>query len=199
MSTQQSLVQQRVLADHIPNVTMRNAMLITAGVALTALAAQIAVPLPFTPVPVSGQTFAVLVLAAVLGPGRAVATQAAYWAIGLVGVPVFADASGGVQIAFGATGGYLLGFMLASVVVGTLARRGLGRKPLTMLAAWFAGSVTIFAVALPWLAVVTGSGLQETLAAGFFPFVIGDIIKAALAALVVPGLWKLVRGHEASA
>lgn len=171
-------------------------MIIAGGVLLTALAAQVAVPLPFTPVPVSGQTFAVLALAAVLGPGRAVLTQSAYWAIGLLGVPVFVDASGGASVAFGATGGYLLGFIAASAVVGHLARRGLARKPLTMIAAWFAGSFTIFAIALPWLAVYTSSGVAETLAMGFYPFIVGDIIKASLAALVVPGLWKLVRGAD---
>ena len=196
MSAPSSAARQRVLADYAPDVALRNVMMVAGGVLLTALAAQVSVPLPFTPVPVSGQTFAVLALAAAFGPGRAVITQAAYWAVGLVGVPVFADASGGVQVAFGATGGYLVGFMAASLVVGTMARRGLDRSPLTMVAAWAAGSLTIYAFALPWLAVVTGSGLSETLAMGLYPFVVGDIVKAALAALAVPGLWKLVRGNK---
>ena len=192
MSAPSSVARRRVLADHVPDVAARNVLMIVGGVLLTALAAQVTFPLPFTPVPVSGQTFAVLSLAAVLGPGRAVLTQSAYWVIGLLGVPVFADASGGVQAGLGATGGYLVGFILASVVVGTLARRGAGRRPLTMLAAWFCGSLSIFAVGLPWLAAFTGAGLAETLAMGFYPFILGDIVKASAAALFVPALWRLV-------
>jgi biotin transport system substrate-specific component len=181
-----------VLADRIPRVTARGALLVAGGALLTAAAAQVFVPLPFTPVPISGQTFAVLLVAAALGPARGVASMGLYVLLGLVGLPFYAEGASGTAVVMGATGGYLVGFVVAAWVVGHLARRGLDRTVWGTAVAYVAGSLVIYAVGVPWLAVVAGVGPQQALLMGVVPFLIGDAVKAALAAGLLPAAWRLV-------
>jgi biotin transport system substrate-specific component len=192
-----SLVGPRpVLADRLPlplsHVAARDVLLVAGGALLTAAAAQVAVPLPFTPVPLSGQTFAVLLVAAALGPLRGSLAQVLYIALAMVGLPFYAEASGGVEVVFGATGGYVFGFVVASVVVGHLARRGVDRKPVGVIGAYVAGSLIIYSVGVPWLAAAIDAPLLEAVKLGLVPFLIGDAIKAVLAAGLLPAAWKLL-------
>jgi biotin transport system substrate-specific component len=168
--------------------------LILAGSALIALSAQVAIPLPFSPVPVTGQTFAVLLVASLLGRVRGTAAVLAYLAGGAAGLPVFAGAAAGPAILLGPTGGYLAGFTLGATVCGWLAERGWDRTPLKTTASMIAGNVAIFALALPWLARFVGS--SNVWALGFWPFIPGDILKIGLAAALLPLGWKALGSRE---
>lgn len=181
-----------VLADLVPRTAARDVSLVAGGALLTAAAAQVSVPLPFSPVPLSGQTFAVLLTAAALGPLRGLLAQGLYLALGLAGLPFYAGGESGVQYATGATGGYLAGFLVASVVVGVCARRGLDRRPLGTAVAFAAGSLSIYALGVPWLAAVQDVSLGEAVRLGLLPFLVGDALKALLAAGFLPGAWALV-------
>jgi biotin transport system substrate-specific component len=181
-----------VLADLLPKSLLREFALVAVGVLLTAAAAQVVIPLPFTPVPITGQTFAVLLLGAAYGSARGAGTMLAYLAVGAAGVPVFTEASGGVEVFQGATVGYLLAFPIAALAVGALARRGWDRKVLGMAVAFVVGSLIIYGVGVPGLAAVTGWPLGEAVAKGAVPFLVGDAVKALLAAATLPLAWKLL-------
>lgn len=170
---------------------VRNAALVLGLTALTAISAQIAIPLPFTPVPLTLQTFAVLVGAAALGAERAVLAQVLYITLAVAGAPVMAGANGGREAVMGATGGYLIGFVLASYVVGRIASRGATTKISTTALAYIAGSATIYLIGAPWLAYTTGNTMAWAIANGVVPFLIGDAIKAVAAGAVLPLAWKL--------
>ena len=159
--------------------------------ALTALAAQIRFPLPFTPVPITGQTFAVLLAGAALGSRLGAASQALYLAAGIVGLPVFTGTESGWETFTGATGGYLVGFVVAAAVVGALAERHHDRSILTAVPAFLTGTVIIYVLGVAWLMQVTGWDLAEALVGGVAPFVVGDLIKAAAAGALLPAAWKL--------
>jgi biotin transport system substrate-specific component len=191
-------VRRRVLAEALPATLTRAGVTIVLGAALTALAAQVSLPVPGSPVPVTGQTFAVLLAGAALGPARGLASQALYLALGAVGLPVFAGASHGSGVIFGASGGYLFGFLAAAALVGWGARRGADRSPLRTLLLFAVASVVIYAIGTAWLCVDTGMSLSAGIAAGVTPFVPGDIAKALLAAGLLPGAWWLL-GKGASA
>lgn len=182
-----------VLADLVPAVRARDVGLVALGVLFTALLAQVSIPVPGSPVPITGQTLAVVLTAASLGPVRGLAVDLAYLAVGLVGVPVFADHTGGVHVVFGATGGYIVGFIPAAYLMGLAARRGMDRTPWKSLPLFAAGQAVIFAVGVPWLAVAAHLNAQQALEAGFYPFILGGIVKAAVAAAVLGGAWALVR------
>jgi biotin transport system substrate-specific component len=167
-----------------------DAGLVLLGSALIALSARIAVPLPFSPVPITGQTFAVLLVGAALGPWRGAAAILAYLAEGAAGLPVFAGVHTGPAALFGPTGGYLFGFIPAAWICGYLAERGWDRSVWGTVAAMVLGNVAIFAVALPWLARFVGS--SNLLALGFWPFIPGDVVKIALAAAALPLAWKWI-------
>ncbi|MBA2576952.1 MAG: biotin transporter BioY [Euzebyaceae bacterium] len=184
-----------VLADLVPGSLARDAALVAGAALLTAAAAQVVVPLPFTPVPISGQTFAVLLCAAALGPLRGSLAQGLYLLLGMLGLPFYAGGESGWQAATGATGGYLIGFVAASVVVGTLARRGLDRSAVGMAAAFLAGSVVVYAFGAPFLAVVAGVTLPEAVRLGVAPFLVGDLVKALLAAGLVPAAWRVANSR----
>jgi biotin transport system substrate-specific component len=171
---------------------LRDLMLITIGALAVALLAQVKIPLPFTPVPLTGQTFAVLLTAAALGSKRSVASMALYIALGAFGLPVFAGGDSGMAYLSGATLGYLIGFVLAAYIVGLLAERGLERSVRTSLIPFLVGTVIIYACGISWLTIVLGS-FSKAVAAGLVPFVIGDIIKLAAASLALPAVWKLTR------
>ncbi len=182
-----------VLADLVPAVRARDAGLVALGVLFTALLAQVAVPVPGSPVPITGQTLAVVLTAASLGPLRGTAVQVLYIAAALVGLPFYSEASSGVEVVFGATGGYVFGFIPAAYLIGLAARHGADRKLWKSLPLFVAGQAVIFAVGVPWLALATGNSATWALENGFYPFVLGGLVKAAVAAVVLGGAWKLTR------
>jgi len=166
----------------------RDLLLVTGGAALTGVAAQLAVPVPGSPVPVTGQTFAALLVGAGLGARRGFLAMALYALAGVAGMPWFADAQSG---AAAPSFGYVLGMLLAATVVGALARRGGDRGVLRTAGTMAAGTAVTYAVGVPYLAVATGMTAGEAVAAGLVPFLVGDVLKAALAMGALPGAWKL--------
>ena len=177
-----------VLADLLPASRVRDAALVAGGAVLTGLAAQIAVPVPHSPVPVTGQTFAALLVGTTLGARRGMLSLALYALAGLAGVPWFAGGASGPGLV---TFGYVLGMLLASAVVGALARRGADRSPLRMAGAMILGEAVIYAVGVPYLAVSAGMSASAAIAAGLVPYLIGDALKAVLAMGLLPTAWKL--------
>lgn len=165
-----------------------------AGAVLVALFAQIRIPLPFTPVPITGQTFAVLLVGAALGGRRGAASLALYLLGGGIGLPVFAGGAAGLARLAGPTGGYLVGFLPAALLVGRLAERGLDRRWLSALPLFLAGQAVIYAAGVAWLA--TFLGWQEALMGGLWPFVALDLVKVALAAAALPSAWSLLGAVE---
>ena len=177
------VLADRVLGRSIP----LDIVLVGAGAALTAVLAQVAVPL--YPVPITGQTLAVLLVGATLGAARGALSLAVYAVLGIVGLPVFSDFAGGPEVVLGPTGGYILGFIASAALVGWLSERAWERQVLKALATFAAGTLVVFAVGLPWLAVALQLDLATTLQAGLFPFLIGGAIKAAIAAGLLPLAW----------
>jgi biotin transport system substrate-specific component len=171
------------------------ALLVLAGSALIALSAWVALPLPFSPVPVTAQTFAVLLVGSALGARRGAAVVLAYLAEGACGLPVFAGGSSGVHVLVGPTGGYLAGFVLGAWLCGALAERGFDRRPVTTVVSMALGNVAILVPGLLGLAQFVGT--QRVLALGLFPFLPGDVLKIALAAALLPLGWKLLDGFRA--
>ena len=165
------------------------------GSLLLALCAQIRIPLPFTPVPITGQTFAVLLLPVVLGGWRGPAAVAAYLAQGALGLPFFAGGAAGVAALAGPTGGYLVGFLVAAVVIAVLAGPGGGSRARAALA-MLAGNVAIYLCGVPWLARFVDGGLVAAVALGMTPFLIGDAIKLIAALALVPPAGSAERGSE---
>lgn len=183
-----------VLADRlIPRSRVADIMLIAGGALLTAGLAQVAIPL--WPVPITGQTLAVLLVGATLGAVRGGASLALYALLGFIGLPFYAPQSDGTHLtglAAVATPsfGYIVGFIPAAALVGWLSSRAWDRRFLKALATFAGGSLVVFAIGLPWLAVFLGmTDPMAVLAAGFLPFVIGGIIKALIAALLLPAAW----------
>lgn len=174
---------------------LRDLILVTAGALFVSILAQVKIPLPFTPVPLTGQTFAVLLVAAVLGSKRGAASMTFYIALGAFGLPVFAGGTAGMTYLGGATLGYLIGFVFAAYVVGLLAERGLERNLRTSILPFLIGTVIIYACGVAWLTVLLGS-FGKAVAAGLVPFVVGDIIKLTAAALALPAAWKLSRSQD---
>jgi biotin transport system substrate-specific component len=180
----------------------RHLLMIGAGVILIAACAQIYIVLPFTPVPISGQTFGVLFAAALLGFRRSLITVALYLLIGIAGAPIFAEGTSGLAriasyqagvLALAPTGGYLLGFLLAGGLVGRLAELGWDRRFSGSIAAMLAGNLVIYLVGVPWLMAAVSVGLGRALELGLYPFLVGDAIKLGLAAGLLPVGWWLVR------
>ena len=186
-----AVAQPKVLADVVSNSRARDAALVLGAALLTAACAQIAFPFPGSPVPVTGQTFAVLLTGAALGANRGALGQLLYVAMGLVGLPFYADGAHGVDVVFGATGGYLVAFPFAAWVCGRLAEARFDRTPLKALPAFTVGSLIVFAVGVPWLAVAADFTMAEAIDKGFVPFILGGILKAVLAAGLLPTAWKL--------
>ncbi|MBI5838665.1 MAG: biotin transporter BioY [Chloroflexi bacterium] len=171
---------------------IRDLFLIIIASLFVAALAQVQIPLPFTPVPITGQTFGVLLVGAVLGSKRGAASLASYLAIGAFGLPFFAGGAHGLNTVIGATGGYLIGFVIAAYIIGLLAERGLERNMQTSFIPFLVGTVIIYACGVSWLAIVLGS-FSKAFAAGFIPFVIGDAIKLIAASVALPAAWRLVR------
>jgi biotin transport system substrate-specific component len=185
---------------------LRDIVLIVAFGSLMGLLARISIPLPFTPVPITGQTFGVLLTGAVLGSRRGALAMLVYLAEGLVGLPVFAFGLSGWVIISGPTGGYLLSYPLAAFAVGFLAERGWDRTFLTAAAAMVVGEIIIYVIAIPWLAHnMVGNyagwpctGWRNSIGCGLVPFVPGDIAKLLLAAAMLPSAWALVNRSSAA-
>lgn len=171
---------------------LTDTLLVLAGTGLVAGAAQISIKLPFTPVPITGQTFAVVLVGASLGAIRGTASLMLYLWLGVAGAPIYAHHAHGWSVITSATGGYIVGFVLASAVTGYLAERRWDRQISSAIAAMLTGNVIIYLVGLPWLAVVLNTNLEKTLEYGLYPFVPGDVFKLYLAAALLPGAWKLV-------
>jgi biotin transport system substrate-specific component len=172
-------------------------LFILGGVALMTLAAQVRIPLPFTPVPITGQTFAVVLVGAGLGAVRGTVSLLLYVALGAAGLSIFSGWTGGWMALTGATGGYLIGFIVAAAITGFLAERGWDRRFGSSIGAMLTGNVVIYLFGLPWLAAVANTGLTKTLELGLYPFVPGDLIKLYLAAMALPGAWRLLgRGNR---
>jgi biotin transport system substrate-specific component len=183
-----------VLADLIPASTRstsraRDVLLVLSGTALVALSALVAVPLPFTPVPLTLQTFAVLLVGAGLGWRRAVPSLLLYAAVGMAGVPWFARGESGAMFA---SFGYIIGFVVAAGVVGRLAAARGDRTVMRTVATMTLGSLIIYAFGVPVLMAVLDLDIAAAVALGVVPFLIGDAIKVALAAGLLPATWKLV-------
>lgn len=172
---------------------LTDVLLVVAGAGFVALAAQIEIMLGFTPVPISGQTFAVLLVGAAYGPVLGASSLLLYFLVGLAGAPVYSGGDGGWEIVKGATGGYLVGFIVAAALAGWLAQRKWDRRFNSAVAAMLTGSVVIYAFGLLWLARELGTGVEGTLEAGLYPFVVGDLIKLYLAGALLPSAWKLVQ------
>ena len=164
--------------------------LIIAGSLLIALCAQAKIWLPKNPVPVTGQTFAVLMIAALFGTRRGCLTVIAYITAGLAGLPVFA-LGGGLAVLRGFTGGYLVGFVAAAYIVGLLAERGWDRRVWTTILAMLLGNIVIYTFGLLWLSCLPG--INNILRVGLYPFIIGDLLKIALAAAILPSGWRLLK------
>ncbi len=171
---------------------LRDLSLIIAGSLLVAALAQLTIPLPFTPVPLTGQTFAVLLVGAALGSKRGAASMMLYIIEGTLGLPFFAGGASGWHVLVGATAGYLVGFVGAAYIIGLLAERGLERSVRTSFVPFVIGTLVIYLFGVTWLSIVLGN-FSRAIVAGLLPFLIGDAIKLVAAALVLPAAWKLVR------
>lgn len=180
----------RIVADTVPRSWVTDALLVTGAAAFIGISAQLYVYLPGNPVPITGQTFAVLLSAAALGLSRGVLATLLYALLGMVGMPWFADGAHGVVAA---SFGYIVGFVLAAAMVGALAQRGGTSTPLRTFGTMLVGSLAIYAVGLPWLKVVAGLDWVSAFALGVAPFVLGDVIKAGLAAGIFAAAWALIR------
>lgn len=184
----------RTLADAVlPRSLVTDIALVTGFAALTALAAQVSFALPWTPVPITGQTFAVLAAGTALGAKRGPLSQLLYVLVGALGAPIYASGQGGWAAATGATGGYLVGFVLAAALVGALSERRHDRQLLTSLPAMLAGSAVIYALGVPFLAWKLGVSGTKAVELGMAPFLIGDAVKLVAAGALAPGAWRLVR------
>lgn len=170
---------------------LRDVVLIVVFSLINAAAAQVSIPLPFTPVPVTGQTFAVLLTGALLGSRLGASSLLLYLAEGAAGLPVFALGRSGLATLLGPTGGYLIAFPVAAFVVGWLAERGWDRQILATALAMAVGNVVIYAGGVSWLTRFAG-GLAQTVQLGMLPFLIGDFVKLVLAAVLLQAGWAFV-------
>ncbi|HEX5695743.1 MAG TPA: biotin transporter BioY [Acidimicrobiia bacterium] len=187
-----TVISQRVL----PRSNVVSVLLVVGAAGLTALAAQWEIHLAFTPVPITGQTFAVLLTGAALGSRLGAAGQTLYVAAGAAGLPVYSGgAAGWDQAQAAGTTGYLIGFIVAAGLVGYMAERRQDRTFPTMFTAFILGSFVIYGFGVTGLILTFDMSLEEAIVAGVVPFLLGDLIKAAGAGLLLPGAWKLVGEH----
>ena len=190
--TATTLVRPTLVDRVVTRTWLSDLALVVAATALVAALAQVAIPL--WPVPITGQTLAVLLVGAGLGAARGAAALALYAILGGIGLPIYSDAASGWSVLLGPTGGYILGFIAAAGIVGWAAERSWDRGWYKPIITFVGGSLIVFAIGLPWLAVSLGqlglpNDMQSVLIAGFYPFLIGGLIKAAIAAALLPALW----------
>ena len=206
MTTSLTIAPQRVLADLIVQPTtrvraiVRDALLVVGFALLTAAAAQIEIQLGFTPVPLTGQTFAVLLSGAVLGMRRGALSQSVYWMAGLTGLPFYSGGAGGWKSGTGATLGYLVWFIVAAGAIGYLAEKKQDRNFATSLPAMLLGSTLIYTCGAAWLTTYLNIGFAtgetNAIALGVAPFLVGDVIKALLAAACTTGVWAAINKRK---
>jgi len=176
---------------------LTNAVLVVSGVLGLAALAQVAIPVPGSPVPVTGQTLGVLILGTTYGSSLGFTTFALYMSAGVAGAPVFANSGHGLDRIVGATGGYLVGMLIATFVLGQFARFRLDQKFLTALPSMLVGTVITFAFGLVWLHQYTGKSWSWTISAGLTPFIFGEALKIAIAGTSLPAIWRVVnRKHS---
>ena len=177
----------------IPRSTaLSNAALVVSGVLGLAVLAQIAVPVPGSPVPVTGQTLGVLILGTAYGSTLGVTTFAIYILVGIAGAPVFANSGHGWDRIAGATGGYLIGMLVATFILGQLARFRLDQNFLTALPSMLIGTITTFSFGLVWLHQYTGESWNWTIEKGLTPFIVGEVLKIVIAGTSLPAVWRVV-------
>lgn len=179
---------------YFPRATewVRSLFLIVLGSLLLAALAQVEIVLPFTPVPITGQTFGVLLIGALLGSKRGAASMILYLTEGALGLPFFAGGASGIGILTGETAGYLLGFVVAAYVIGLLAERGLERSVRTSIIPFIVGTVIIYIFGVAWLGIFLKS-FSKAIEFGLTPFLIGDAVKLILASLTLPTAWKFIK------
>lgn len=179
-----------VLVDLLPRLRTLDVLYVLLGAGFVGVLAQVSIPLGFTPVPITGQTLGVLVAGCALGWRRAASSMGLYLLAGLAGVPWFVHHSAGGQ---GPSTGYLVGFILSAGVCGYLAERGGDRRVLSAVPVMLVGELLIYLIGVPWLAIDLHVSLAKAISLGLTPFIGGDAIKAAIAASLLPGAWRLVR------
>lgn len=185
-----SLAVRSVIVDRWFEKTKVSAVVeISAMVALTALGAQMAIYLPFTPVPITMQTFVILLGAAALGAQRAAISQIIYLLLAIAGLPILADGKGGLSAIFGATSGYLLGFIFASLLVGHLANRYSTNRIKNVFISYLLGSIVIYFLGALGLIIYLDMSVFSAIMLGITPFIIGDLLKAIVASLLLPTAW----------
>jgi biotin transport system substrate-specific component len=197
-----STVSPRVLVETVSLTWIRNAVAVLTGTAFISAMAQVSIPLPFTPVPLTGQTLAVLLTAGALGTWRSMSSSILYLGLAVAGLPVLAPQPDGThvigtQVFQMASFGYVVGFIVASFVVGKLSERGLSKSILGTTFTMLIGNVVIYTAGLINLKNVTGADWSQVFAWGLTPFLIGDLIKVVIAANLLPATWKLInRSHN---
>jgi biotin transport system substrate-specific component len=185
-----------VLGDLLSGTRARDAALVLGGAGLTALGAQITVHTAASPVPITGQTLGVVIAGAALGARRGALSQLVYLLLGFL-LPVYADGASGTGVLWGASGGYLVGFVVAAGLIGWLAEHGADRRPLLAALAFALAQLAVFAVGVPWLKVVAHMDWGTAIHAGFTVFIVGGIVKAVIAGIVTPSAWRLAhREHR---
>jgi biotin transport system substrate-specific component len=185
-------IRRPVLADRLPRSLARDLVLVVGVAAFMSLLAQVSFKLPNNPVPITGQTFGVLLSAAAVGPLRGLAGQLLYVAIGWAGLPVFAGGAHGWAQIHGGTGGYFVGFLLATLLVGWQARHGLDRRVDTLAGSFLLATALIYVPGVWWLAHLYHWSYTVAIAKGAAPFILGDLLKALAAGALLPAAWKLV-------
>ena len=182
------------LIDALPigdNALLKNITLVISGILILWMTSQIRINLFFTPVPVTGQTFGVLLLASSYGSKLGILTIFSYLLVGIVGLPVFSGGGSGWEYFSGATAGYLIGFAIAAYFVGFLAEKGWDRKPLLVISSMILGNAVIYFFGVLWLSFSLSIGISKAISLGLTPFIIGDIFKILIAATLLPGMWQL--------
>ncbi len=188
-------VSPRTLGDVIPGGLVRSIALVIGGAIFVGLTAQVSIPLPFTPVPLTLQTFSVLLVGAALGSVRGACSMALYLLAGVAGVPWFANHQSGWAFA---SFGYIVGFIAAAWLVGWLAERGADRRVVPTIGMMALGNIVIYVFGVAGLMVLAGMSFGKALTLGVLPFLIGDAIKILLAAVLLPGTWKLINSRRSS-
>jgi len=190
-----ALPRRTVLADAIPGALARDIALVIGGALFMALMAQLYVKLPSSAVPITGQTLGVGLIGATLGARRGASALGLYAVLGLF-LPFYSEGESGFDVIWGATGGYIIGFIVAAYAIGWMAERGADRKVLTAFAAFVVGQLIVFGIGVPWLKVSADLAWSEAIHDGFTIFILGGLIKAAVGAAVLPSAWQLVRRVE---
>lgn len=187
-----ALPRHAVLADALPGARVRDGVLVLGGALLTALFAQISIAVPGSPVPITGQTLAVGLVGATLGARRGASSLLLYAVLGLF-MPFYADGASGWDVIWGASGGYIIGFVVAAGFIGWLAERGADRRVVTAFLAFVVGQLIIFAFGLAGLKIAVGETWSWTIHNGFVVFIFGGIVKAVIGAVALPSAWRLAR------